>query len=91
MVTFELASKNNIQQINCVMEEKELTKNKIPYILVGNKKYFQLESIRLKFGDVKTKSAIVVDNKRYALAENIEKYTEFDKSIKKILNLKVKK
>lgn len=33
-------------------------------------------------------SVLSIDNKKYVLAENVEKYTEFDKSIKKVLGFK---
>lgn len=73
------------------MNESELLKDKITHILIGDKKYFLVDSLRLKYGDIKTQSVLSIDGKRYVLAENADKYTEFDKSVKKVLNFKIKK
>lgn len=70
------------------MNESELLKDKITHILIGDKKYFLVDSLKLKYGDIKTQSVLSIDGKRYVLAENVEEYTEFDKSIKKVLGFK---
>lgn len=38
--------------------------------------------------NINIQSVLSIDNKKYVLAENVEKYTEFDKSIKKVLEFK---
>lgn len=73
------------------MDEKELLKDRISHKLIGGKKYFLVDAIKLKYGDIKTQSVLSIDGKKYVLSENVEKYTEFDKSIKKVLNFKNKK
>ena len=73
------------------MNESELLKDKISHIIIGDRKYFLIDSLKLKYGDIKTQSVLSIDNKKYVLAENAEKYTEFDKNIKKMLNFKIKK
>lgn len=73
------------------MNENELIKDKISHKLIGDKKYFSVDALKLKYGDIKTQSVLNIEGKKYVLAKNVEKYTEFDKSIKKVLNFKVKK
>lgn len=72
------------------MNESELLKDKITHIFIGDKKYFLVDSLKLKYGYIKTQSVLSIDNKN-VLAENVDKYTEFYKSIKKTLNFNVNK
>lgn len=73
------------------MEEKLLIKDNIVNILIKGERYFLVSALKKKYGEIKTESVIKVDNKKYVLAKNVEKYTEFDKSIKKVLSFKDKK
>lgn len=70
------------------MNESELLREKISHIIIGDRKYFLVDSIKLRYGDVKTQSVLSIDSKKYVLAENVEKYTDFDKNIKKVLGFK---
>ena len=73
------------------MDEKKLLKDKIPHTIVDGKTYFSLDSIKEKYGDVKTKETLVIEGKKYVLAENVEQYTDFDKHMKQALNFNNKK
>lgn len=72
------------------MDEEKLIKDNIPYIEENNEKYFKWDDVKEKYKEVKTdkNKGIERDDSLYVLAENIDHYTPFDKSISKALNFK---
>lgn len=70
------------------MNEIELIKDRISHITIDGRKYFLVDSLKIMYGDIKTQSVLSIEGKKYVLAENVEKFTEFDKNIKKVLNFR---
>ena len=75
------------------MDEEKLIKDKIPYIEENNQKYFKWDDVKKKYKEVKTdkNKGIEKNSGLYVLAENVDNYTPFDKSISKALNFNNKK
>lgn len=72
------------------MKEKDLIDKGIKYIEINKVKHFLLEDVKKEYGQIKY-DRTKIETVDYISADNLEEFTEFDKSIKNALNFKVKK